>query len=310
MPTHGTGRRAQGTVVALGWLGVVLGLAGLLLPRRTARMAGVPAGRPALTALRLVGLRELACGLGILARPRAAGWLWARVAGALVDLGLLGTALTSRGARPGRIAAAAAGVAGVAALDARAARALARAGDGTANGHAVTARKTITIGRPADELYRFCRDVGNLPRFMVRLQSVEALGDRRTRWRARGPGGAIVQWEAEIVEDRPGRLIAWRALPGSRLDHAGAVHFERAPGGRGTEIAVELAYTPPAGTLGAVIARGLGRAPEQELQEDLRRLKQLVETGDIAVAGSLRGETPPAEPRRPPLRAVATGGRR
>lgn len=309
---RGAGRDARGIVGALGWLSIALGLAGLLVPRRTARMVGVPGTRSAVTALRLVGLRELACGLGILAQPRAAGWLWARVVGDLIDLRLLASALGSRYARPGRITAAATGVMAIAALDVRGARALGRAGAtaGPSRPHAVTARRTITIGRPAEELYRFWRDVTNLPRFMQRLESVQPLGDRRARWQARGPAGAILQWEAEIVDDRPGTLIAWRSLPGSQLAHAGVVRFERAPGGRGTQVMVELEYTPPGGTLGAAVARVLGRAPEQELQEDLRRLKQLVETGDIVVSeGVQRGVARPSEARRPALR-VAAGGQR
>lgn len=306
MPMHGTAhivtRDARGVAGPLGWLSIALGLAGLLAPRRTARLVGAPTTRPAVIALRVVGLRELACGLGIVARPRAAGWLWARVAGDLMDLALLTSALAARHARPGRVTIAAAGVMGIAALDVRAARAL-----GGAGGTAV--RRTITIGRPAEELYRFWRDVTNLPRFMQRLESVEPLGDRRTRWRARGPGGTAVQWEAEIVDDRPGALIAWRSLPGSQLEHAGVVRFERVPGERGTQVTVELQYTPPGGVLGAAVARVLGRAPEQELQEDLRRLKQIVETGDVVVSAGQRGVAQPSDDRRPALRAVATGGR-
>jgi uncharacterized membrane protein len=237
--------------------------------------------------LRAVGVREIASGLGILSQPRPAGWVWTRVAGDVIDLALLTSALGARRARPRRIVTAALAVAGVTALDALTARQLGRqdgATAGPAPAHAVTARKVVTISAPPEQLYRFWRDFTNLPRFMQRLESVEVRGDRRSRWRARAPGGMVVEWEAEVVDDTPNELIAWRSLPGSRLSHAGVVRFTPAPRGRGTEVAVEMAYTPPGGALGARMARLVGRAPEQELQEDLRRFKQMMEAGDIVVS--------------------------
>jgi uncharacterized membrane protein len=319
MPMHRTERRpGRGDVRwlagALGGLSIVLGLAGLVAPRRTARTIGVRDTRGTVRTLRVVGLRELACGLGLLTRPRPAGWAWTRVAGDLADLALLAPALASRRVRRNRLALATAGVVAATALDVAGARALSRGGASAAaaGGRAVSVRKTITINRPPEEIYRFWRDPTNLPRFMRRLESVQATAERRTHWRARGPGGASVEWDAEIVDDRPPSLIAWRTLPGAPVDHAGVVRFERAPGGRGTQVAVELEYTPPGGALGAAVARGLGRAPEQELPEDLRRLKQLMETGGIVVSeGVLRGVAQPGDEasRRVP-RVVAAGGRR
>jgi uncharacterized membrane protein len=294
MATHGTQRLAGG----LGWFSIGLGVATLAAPRLLARTIGVPDRGAAPTVLRLVGAREIACGLGLLSRRYPAGWTWGRVAGDVMDLALLGSALGARRARPARIATAAAAVAGATALDALAARRLGRQDGATAlpsPEHAVAVRKVVTINAPREQIYRFWRDFTNLPRFMHRLESVETPGERRSRWRARGPGGMVVEWEAEVVDDKPNELIAWRSLPGSRLSHAGIVRFTPAPRGRGTEVAVELAYTPPGGTLGARAARLVGRAPEQELQEDLRRLKRLMETGDIVVSeGVLYGVARPA----------------
>jgi uncharacterized membrane protein len=297
---------------ALGWFSIGLGLAGLLAPRRTARMIGVRDSHTAVRTLRIVGLRELACGVGILARPRPAGFLWARVPGDLMDLALLVPALTSRRARQNRVAVATAGVLGVTVLDAQCAHELSRATRGASRRRTVSVRRTITINRSPDELYRFWHDFTNLPRFMPRLESVQVLGERRSRWRARGPAGASLEWEAEIVDDKPNELIAWRSLAGSPVDHAGAVRFERAPGGRGTQVAVELEYTPPGGVVGATLAKALGRAPEQELQADLRRFKQLMETGEVVLSeGVLRGvaQPPEGEGRGAP-RTGAMGGRR
>jgi uncharacterized membrane protein len=119
---------------------------------------------------------------------------------------------------------------------------------------------------------------------MDHLESVEVTGDRRSRWVATAPAGATVEWEAEIVEDRPNELIAWRSLEGSDVDNAGSVQFRRAPGGRGTIVDVEIEYNPPAGVIGAGVARLFGEEPTQQVHEDLRRFKRLLETGEIVVS--------------------------
>ena len=312
MSMQRTGRRleqsgARRLAGALGWVGLGLGVAGLLAPRRTARLIGVRGTRSAAATLRVVGLREVASGLGILTRPRPGGWLWGRVAGDVMDLALLVPALRSRRARPTRVALATLGVLGVTLLDVRCARQLART---TPRPRPAALRGTITINRPPEELYQRWRDFTNLPRFMRRLESVQGLGERRSHWRARGPAGTAVEWDAEIVDDRPNELIAWRSLPGSQVDHAGVVRFERAPGGRGTQVTVELDYTPPGGMVGATLAKVLGTIPMREVQEDLRRFKQWMETGDIVLSeGVVRGVARPAvgDARRP-ARAVAMGG--
>jgi uncharacterized membrane protein len=132
-----------------------------------------------------------------------------------------------------------------------------------------------------EQVYEFWRDFRNLPRFMEHLESVELLEGRRSRWRAKAPVGSNVEWEAEIVEDRPNEMISWRSLPGSEVDNTGSVRFLPAPGGRGTEIRVALEYDPPGGRLGAKVAKLFGEAPEQQVASDLRRLKQVLETGEV-----------------------------
>jgi len=153
--------------------------------------------------------------------------------------------------------------------------------------------KAITVNRPPEELYRFWHDFENLPRFMNHLEAVQVLGETRSRWRAKAPGGSKVEWDAEIVEDRPSQVIAWRSLEGTAVDNEGAVRFVPAPGGRGTEVHVELRYEPPGGALGATVAKMFGEEPGQQVQEDLRRFKQVVETGDVARSdASVRGGGP------------------
>jgi len=267
----------------LGWFSIGLGLGGVLAPGLLARMIGVGDAKTTRVVLRLVGFRELASGVGILSSRRPAGWLWARVAGDAMDLALLTAALASPRAQRGRVAAATTAMAGVTALDVT--QSLATTSTGTDDEHAVTIARSITINRPAHELYRYWCDFANLPHFMERVESVQVTGDRRSHWRAKGPLGTPVEWDAEITDDRPNELIAWHALPGAPLNHSGVVRFQRAPGGRGTEVTLEIRYAPPGGAVTATLARAISAAPEQIVQEDLRRFKQLMETGEIVVGG-------------------------
>jgi uncharacterized membrane protein len=176
----------------------------------------------------------------------------------------------------------------------------------------VHVRKTYTINRQPDVVYGFWRNLENLPRFMKHLESVELIGDRRSRWRARGPAGFTVEWQAEVVDERPNERIAWRSLEGASVANRGAVRFEPAPGSRGTELRVELFYEVPGGRAAQLIGKLFGEEPEQQITEDLRRLKQILETGEIAVGSDVayRRQTPqPAEPvAHDSVQPVATGG--
>ena len=146
-------------------------------------------------------------------------------------------------------------------------------------GHGVRIDKTITINRSPEELYRFWRRLRNLPQIMRHLEAVEETSTKRSHWIAKGPLGRKVEWDAEIINEDEDRLIAWRSLEGSEVATAGSVHFERAPGGRGTVVRVELKYEPPAGKVGAWIVHMLGDDPDQQIQEDLRRFKEMMEAG-------------------------------
>jgi uncharacterized membrane protein len=159
-------------------------------------------------------------------------------------------------------------------------------------GEGVKVEESVTIQKPAAELYRFWRDLNNLGRFMEHLETVRAEGNR-SHWVACGPLGYRAEWDAEIITDRPNELIGWRSLPGSAVDTAGSVHFSELPG-RGTEVRVILKYDPPAGRLGAAVARLFGQSPQAQIREDLRRLKQYMETGEIpTTAGQPRGTSSP-----------------
>lgn len=153
--------------------------------------------------------------------------------------------------------------------------------EATPTGDGMRVEQVYTIDRPASELYEFWRHFENLPRFMRHLRSVEAIDERRSRWVAAAPAGTSVEWEAEVIEDRPHELIAWRSLPGSPIEHRGEVRFESPLDGSGTVVRVAMEYKPPLGAPGAVVARLFGEEPRQQVQEDLRRFKRLMETGEI-----------------------------
>lgn len=159
--------------------------------------------------------------------------------------------------------------------------------------------EAITINRPLAEVYQFWRKFENFSTFMSHLESVQTIGPGRSRWRAKGPAGVRVEWEAEITGDRESEWVAWRSVEGSAVQHSGSVRFEHAPGARGTELHVELQYKPPAGVLGVAVARLFGDDPQQQIREDLRRFKQLLETGEVSLSdgpGLWRPAQPPARP--------------
>jgi len=142
--------------------------------------------------------------------------------------------------------------------------------------------ETVTINQQVELLYRFWRNLENLPQFMNHLESVQVLDERRSHWKAKGPGGSSVEWTAEIINEHPNELIAWRSVEGADVENAGTVRFTQAIGGRGTIVKVDLQYDPPAGVLGTTVARLCGEAPEKQIAVDLFRFKQLMETGEIA----------------------------
>src|SRR4029078_9942032 len=141
--------------------------------------------------------------------------------------------------------------------------------------------ESATINRSIEELYRFWRNLENLPQFMRHLDSVEKVTDTISHWKAKGPGGTTVEWNAEIYNEEPSKLIAWRSIEGSDVVSAGSVNFDNAGPGRGTRGTVNLQYSPPGGKIGARIARLFGRDAATEIREDLRRFKQLVEAGEV-----------------------------
>jgi uncharacterized membrane protein len=137
------------------------------------------------------------------------------------------------------------------------------------------------VNKPRFEVYEFWRNLENLPVFMRHLEKVRPISETTSHWVARGAFDRTVEWDAQIITDKPGEMISWRSLAGSGIDNAGSVHFSDAPGGRGTVVRVALQYLPPGGPLGAFAARLLGRDPGMQVEEDLRRFKTMLETGEV-----------------------------
>jgi uncharacterized membrane protein len=144
--------------------------------------------------------------------------------------------------------------------------------------------RSVTIDRPRQELYDFWRELANLPRFMRNVHRVHVLDATRSRWVIEAPGGKTVEWESEITHDEPGRMIAWHSVKGASVRNSGTVEFLDSPDGRGTVVRVTLVYDPPAGTLGKLVARLFQKEPKVQARQDLRRFKQLMETGEVSTA--------------------------
>jgi uncharacterized membrane protein len=268
---------------ALGWFSIGLGALQLIVPGRLLRVIGVQptAGRRGLT--RLIGLREVSVAPGLLAASAPVGWLGARVAGDLMDLVLLVRALGDRSADRRRIRIAMAAVGGVVALDATT-TVLARRTARERSRHGGRIVSAITVHAPPADVYAFWRQFENLPRVMPHLERVESRGEGLTHWVTRAPFRGTVEWDAEIVEDRPGEQITWRSIEGSGVRNAGSVRFRPAPRDLGTEITLDMEVDVPGGPLGTVVAALGGEDPEQQVSDALRRLKQVLETGEPIVS--------------------------
>ena len=173
----------------------------------------------------------------------------------------------------------------------------------------IQVKKSITLMKPRAEVYQFWRQLERLPSFMIHLTSVTEVSKTRSHWEAKAPGGTQVEWDAEIVSERENEEISWQSIPDSEIQNAGSVRFEDAPADRGTEVRVELSYDAPGGAAGAAIARWFGEEPAQQLTDDLRRFKQVMETGEVVLSeGSLQGAGEGAMAERP-AQASAAGER-
>jgi uncharacterized membrane protein len=158
--------------------------------------------------------------------------------------------------------------------------------------------RSITVSRPANQVYAFWKDFTNFPRFMRHIESVERLDGGRSRWRAAGPAGTQAEWVSEIVDDRENELIAWQTVGDSELYHTGKVTFRPGPRGEGTTVTVEMQYAPPGGRIGAALLKLFRKEPGQQVSDDLRRFKQVMEIGEVVHSdASIQQRIAAAQPR-------------
>jgi uncharacterized membrane protein len=273
-------RSADGTIAAsrgLGWFSVGLGLGELAAPGHIARLVGVRNRFGTRLLIRAFGAREVAAGLGLFSQLGRPGWFWSRFAGDLMDLAALGTAMFSRRTKRLRAGLATAAVLGVTAVDAW-------AGQRALQARPSPVRRAITIGRPRDEVYDYWRDLGNLPLFMMGVE------------------------EVEILEDLPEQLLRWRARYGEAW-RQGEVRFVTAPDGSETEVHLTLSQRPKRGAraaLRSIVEPVVGTVLGGKMEADLGRLKQLMETGDVARSDA--SIHPGRHVARPPAVGEQTGG--
>jgi uncharacterized membrane protein len=266
----------------LGVFSFALGVPQVLVPGRMNRMIGVKDDAASRMWMRLVGVREIAAGVGIFSERRPTEWVWARVAGDTMDLALLGSALRARSEHPARTVAATGAVIGAFAADLVDSLRLSRGADGDeSKDEPMQVKAAITVHCDRQEVYAFAQDIERFPSFMTHLEEVRADGDGRSHWTVHGPPGLDMSWDVEITEDVPGERISWRSVKGSKVDGSGTVRFVPAPGDQGTEVHLELRYDMPGGGIGELAAKLFGEAPAMQVKDDLRRFKQLVETGDV-----------------------------
>ncbi|WP_010162934.1 SRPBCC family protein [Sphingomonas sp. PAMC 26617] len=147
--------------------------------------------------------------------------------------------------------------------------------------------RAVTINRPRAELFAYFRDFSNLPSFMDNVERIDVLDAKRSHWVVKAPGGKTVEWDSVVTDEVDGEYIAWASEPGADIDNSGRIDFRDA-GARGTVVTATLLYDPPAGVVGKLIAKLFQREPAIQARRDLRRFKQLMETGEVATAAQTR----------------------
>ncbi|MDB4887039.1 MAG: cyclase/dehydrase [Gemmatimonadetes bacterium] len=289
----------------LGYFSIGLGLAQVLAPTGMSKVCGIADAEGNAPLMRLMGMREISHGVAILSKQQPEKAVWSRVAGDARDRALRGQALANRDNHRGRTLFATANVLAVTALDVMCAKTLSmqpqtKANDG-ADAGIIRTKRSITVGRPVEEVFAFWRNFENLPQFMRHLESVSVTGDKRSHWVAKAPAGQTVEWDATTTEERENELIAWRSDEDAVVFNAGTVRFQPAPGGRGTEVRVELEYDPPFGKLGSKVAMLFREEPGQQVMDDLRNFKAVLETGDIVLSDATKQRgMHPAQPNEKP----------
>ena len=301
----------------LGWFSIGLGIAEVFAPEAVARLIGVDERRHR-GLLRAYGVRELAAGVGILARPKPTYWMWNRVIGDTIDIASLGRAMNASDSDESKLRLAMLAVAGVTVLDIASSIRL-TSESSPAAGHdsgsyqlleesdgqrVLTA--TVTVNKPVEEVYAFWKDPRNYAQFMDEIESVNPTTGGNSRWKIKTPAGMSVEWDARIVTDTPNEMIRWRSTEESTVENTGTVRFKPAPMDRGTIVTLEVEYKPKAGALGSGIGKLFSAIPKTQLTNDLRRFKQLIEIGEVVQSDATAGPGMP-HPAQPSERSEMGG---
>jgi uncharacterized membrane protein len=294
-------RRADKLAQGLGWFSIGLGTAQILAPRAMSRLVGVKDADNNTGLMRVLGLREISAGIGLLADPKPTGFAAARVAGDAMDLALMVRTLATPENDRGRALLATAFVVGAGILDVLATEELARTTPKVAHpdrsGEALSVKKSVTVNRPLDEVYAFWQDFENLPQFMKHLDSVQNTGENTSRWTAGSAQGESVQWDVQLVERQPNQLLSWKTIGVSDIKGHGQVEFRPAPGGRGTEVHANISYQMPGGAVGKRLAAIFRDIPGVKIENQLNVFKQIMETGEEVRSDSSIHKGPhPAQP--------------
>jgi uncharacterized membrane protein len=305
--------KAQTLATAFGGLSSAIGVWYAVAPRHFLQTIGIRPTSQRITITRLVAAQEMSVGGALLTDGRAGRWLAMRVAGDAVHGAMLALATRAPDNDRRQLRFAWAAWLGITVADIAATLAANRIevtgaqlenGPGESSPSALAVangaiHRSVTIQREPQEVYDFWRQLENLPQFMKHLERVDVIDEKRSHWVAKAPIGTA-QWDAEITQDDPGRVIAWTSTGGSAVWNRGQVRFDRAPGDRGTEVHVELEYAPPAGPVGGAVARLMGEEPSVQIAGDLRRLKSILETGEIVVSeATVGGRSRRQRPARP-----------
>lgn len=301
VPCNGGNMKEQKLARALGWFSVGLGFTELTAGKVLADALGLE-NRAGL--LRIYGLREIATGIGILASKDPTPWIWGRVAGDALDIATVATGFQdSKAKQKANLALALAALTGATVTDVMCGQRLSRArrtalepqgreAEESVETAQAQVERSLTIEKPAEELYQRWRQPETLSRIMGHFADIRASGDGQTHWQVHGPFGHTLEWDMRTIEDRPDELLRWQASPGTQLPVEGSVRFRPALGDRGTVVALRFQFDPPGGVLGDAALKLLGGAPGLLASKALRRFKSLVETGEI-----------PTTERQPAVRA-------
>jgi uncharacterized membrane protein len=299
-------RRADKLAQGLGWFSIGLGTAQILAPRVMSRLVGVKDADNNTGLMRALGFREIAAGIGLLADPKPTGFAAARVAGDAMDLALMVKTLATPENDKGRALFATAFVVGAGILDVIATEELAqttpKVTPSARPAEGLSVKRSVTVNRPIEEVYAFWQNFENLPQFMKHLDRVQNTGEGTSRWTAGSAQGTSVQWDVELMESQPNKLLSWRTVGVSDITGHGRVEFLPAPGGRGTEVRANISYQVPGGAVGKRLATIFRDISGVKIENQLNIFKQIMETGEEVRSDSSIHKGP--HPAQPPSERV------